>query len=387
MTTKLRAASFQNSLIDSAMIPTNAITSARIAADAITNAKIADDAVQTENFASTVNLGRRNIVINGAMQVAQRNTTQASIGGNNGYWTVDRYYLYAPHTAGRLTMSQDTDTPNGFGNSIKFDCTTADTSIAANEYMLLEQSFEGQDVQQFKKGTSEAEQITVSFYMKTNKAFTFMCELNDFDNNRVNTQQFTTSTSWTRHILTFAGDTSGALDNDTNKSFGVGIWMHGGSNFTGGTYSANTWQSRASSDNMRAVGIGSFFDSTDNLVRITGLQLEVGSQATSFEHRSFGEEKMLCYRYYYKTNQGNHMLKTTSTGTNGDYYWYYYLPIPMRASPTCTVDGGSDNYNHTASPSIMARGSLNMANINVSKTGTASNAYFTLDGITADAEL
>ena len=387
MTTKLRAASFQNSLIDSAMIPTNAITSARIAADAITNAKIADDAVQTENFASTVNLGRRNIVINGAMQVAQRNTTQASIGGNNGYWTVDRYYLYAPHTAGRLTMSQDTDTPNGFGNSIKFDCTTADTSIAANEYMLLEQSFEGQDVQQFKKGTSEAEQITVSFYMKTNKAFTFMCELNDFDNNRVNTQQFTTSTSWTRHILTFAGDTSGALDNDTNKSFGVGIWMHGGSNFTGGTYSANTWQSRASSDNMRAVGIGSFFDSTDNLVRITGLQLEVGSQATSFEHRSFGEEKMLCYRYYYKTNQGNHMLKTTSTGSSGDYYWYYYLPIPMRASPTCTVDGGSDNYNHTASPSIMARGSLNMANINVSKTGTASNAYFTLDGITADAEL
>ena len=387
MTTKLRAASFQNSLIDSAMIPTNAITSARIAADAITNAKIADDAVQTENFASTVNLGRRNIVINGAMQVAQRNTTQASIGGNNGYWTVDRYYLYAPHTAGRLTMSQDTDTPNGFGNSIKFDCTTADTSIAANEYMLLEQSFEGQDVQQFKKGTSEAEQITVSFYMKTNKAFTFMCELNDFDNNRVNTQQFTTSTSWTRHILTFAGDTSGALDNDTNKSFGVGIWMHGGSNFTGGTYSANTWQSRASSDNMRAVGIGSFFDSTDNLVRITGLQLEVGSQATSFEHRSFGEEKMLCYRYYYKTNQGNHMLKTTSTGTNGDYYWYYYLPIPMRASPTCTVDGGSDNYNHTASPSVMARGSLNMANINVSKTGGAANAYFTLDGITADAEL
>ena len=89
----------------------------------------------------------------------------------------------------------------------------------------------------------------------------------------------------------------------------------------------------------------------------------------------------------YKTNVGNHMLKTTSTGASGDYYWYYYLPIPMRAAPTCTVDGGRDNYNHTASPAVLSRGSLNMVNLNYSKTGTHAQAYFTMDGITADAEL
>ena len=280
--------------------------------------------------------GRRNIVINGAMRVSQRNTTQASIGGNADYWTVDRYYLNAPNTDGRLTMSQDTDTPSGFSNSIKLDCTTADTSIAANEYMLLQQSFEGQDVQQLAKGTSDAKQITVSFYMKTNKAFTFMCELNDSDNNRVNTQQFTTSTSWTRHILTFAADTTGALDNDNALSFGVGFWMHGGTNFTGGTYSANTWQSRASSDNMRAVGIGSFFDSTDNVVRITGLQMEVGTVATPFEHMTFAEEMNLCQRYFRKIEVGNNIRISNpayaDTTTRGRFVVYHN--IKMRSTPT-----------------------------------------------------
>ena len=125
-----------------------------------------------------------------------------------------------------------------------------------------------------------------------------MCELDDTDNNRVNTQQFTTSTSWTRHILTFVGDTTGTFNDDNARSMGLNFWIHGGSNFTGGTYSSNTWQSRASSDNMRAVGIGSFYDNTDNELHLTGVQLEVGSQATPFEHRSFGEELALCQRYY-----------------------------------------------------------------------------------------
>jgi len=324
----------------SADITTANITTAAITTANVTNAT-ATGTITTPSINGGQIGGRRNIVINGAMQVSQRNTTQASIGGNNGYWTVDRYYLYAPNTAGRLTMSQDTDAPNGFSNSIKLDCTTADTSIAANEYMLLQQSFEGQDVQQLAKGTSDAKQITVSFYMKTNKAFTFMCELNDSDNNRVNTQQFTTSTSWTRHILTFAADTTGALDNDNALSFGVGFWMHGGTNFTGGTYSANTWQSRAASDNMRAVGIGSFFDNTDNVVRITGLQMEVGSQATEFEHLSLGETERLCYRYFFQSP------------TYTDYPAFNYanlgitcvpLNVKMRASPSVTDQTGTAYY-------------------------------------------
>ena len=157
--------------------------------------------------------GRRNIVINGAMNVSARSTSVTGLGdGDEGYVTVDRMRHTAAASAGRFTSAQTAISDlSGFLNCLHLDCTTADTSISSGELLKLEYRMEGQDVQQLKKGTSDAEKITVSFYMKTNKAFTFMCELDDRDNNRVNTQQFTTSTSFTRHVLTFAGDTTGAL--------------------------------------------------------------------------------------------------------------------------------------------------------------------------------
>jgi len=282
--------------------------------------------------------GRRNLVINGAMNVSQRSTSVAGLGdGDEGYVTLDRMRHTAAASAGRFTSAQTAISDlSGFLNCLHLDCTTADTSISSGELLKLEYRMEGQDVQQLKKGTSDAEKITVSFYMKTNKAFTFMCELDDRDNNRVNTQQFTTSTSFTRHVLTFAGDTTGALDDDANASLSVGIYLHAGSDFTGGTYSANTWQSRASSDNMRAVGIGSFYDSTDNDVKITGLQVEVGSQATPFEHRSFGEELNLCMRYFKKIEVGNNIRISTSAfadTTTRARFIVYHNP-EMRSTPT-----------------------------------------------------
>ena len=395
MTTKLRAASFQNSLIDSAMIPTNAITSAKIAADAVTSAKIAGGAVDSDAIGSSaipankLNIGqiggRKNIIINGAMNVAQRGTSSTGQGGSSNF-LIDRFRQnHNGNSAGRYTVSQATDVHDGFANALKLDCTTADTSIGSAERFFIEYPFEGQDLQQFKKGTSDAEDFMVSFYAKANGNFTYVCGFYDADNNRTVSRTFSVTSSWQRFTINFGKDTTGAFDDDNALSLQLRWYLHAGSNYTGGTLQ-EVWD--AVTNNETAGGMtSSFFSSTDNEFYLTGVQLEVGSKATPFEHRSFGEEKMLCYRYYYKTNQGNHMLKTTSTGSSGDYYWYYYLPIPMRASPTCTVDGGSDNYNHTASPSVMARGSLNMANINVSKTGGAANAYFTLDGITADAEL
>ena len=230
----------------------------------------------------------KNVVINGACKVAQRGTSSTGLGGSApGYTTGARWQLSIGDTsAGRFTTAQVavTDLP-GFANAFHLDCTTADTSIAAGELLKIDYKIEGQDLQRFKKGTSSAEPITISFYMKTNKAFTFMCELDDRDNSRINSNQFTTSTSWTRHEITIPGDTTGTLDDDNNVSFVISLWFHAGSTYTGGTYSANTWQSRASSDNMRAVGIGSFFDSTDNDIKVTGLQMELGQNATPFEHR------------------------------------------------------------------------------------------------------
>ena len=98
--------------------------------------------------------GRRNIVINGAMQVAQRSTSVTGLGGTSdtGYQTVDRFRMTCGSTAGRFTQSQVADVHDGFAYALKLDCTTADTSIAAGESTILETRFEGQDLQQLKKG-------------------------------------------------------------------------------------------------------------------------------------------------------------------------------------------------------------------------------------------
>jgi len=279
--------------------------------------------------------GRRNIVINGAMQVAQRATSVTGLGAADAYHTVDRFLLSAGNTAGRLTASQTADGPSGFANCLKLDCTTADTSIAAGERLIVRQSFEGQDVQQIKKGTSDAEKVTVSFYVKGNATATYTCELVDEDNNRYVAQEFSVTTSWTKIVKTFVADTTGAFNDDNAHSMSLNIWLHAGSSFTGGTFASNTVHTTANQrvgDNQT-----SFFDSTDRTFFLTGVQLEVGSVATPFEHRSFGEELALCQRYC--------QVRGTSGNANEVFQWgagngtttmtgVSQLPITMRTRPT-----------------------------------------------------
>ena len=286
--------------------------------------------------------GRRNIVINGAMQVAQRGTSQTGVGAADGFFTCDRWGVYQGGTAGRLTMTQDSSGPSGFANSLKLDCTTADTSIASGEYFAIYQRFEGQDVQQIKKGTSDAENITVSFYVKGNASATYAVELFDSDNTRQASQLFSVTTDWTRVVKTFTADTTGAFDDDNAQSLQLNFWIHAGSNLTSGTLN----QTFAANDNTnRAVGISSFFDSTDRTLFLTGVQLEVGSQATPFEHRSFGEELALCERYFYMTYpygatigaaSGESFLGRFLDGTQS--YGSIQVPnVNMRAAPTKVI--------------------------------------------------
>jgi len=288
--------------------------------------------------------GRRNIVINGAMQVAQRATSVTDLGNSAGYKTVDRFKVNCDTgnaTAGRFTMSQVTDIHDGFTNAIKLDCTTADTSIAAGEQLTLETSFEGQDLQQLKKGTSDAEKITISFYVKGNGNATYMLEVKDGDNDRLNHHQFAVTSSWNRISVTLAGDTTGALDNDNAESLELRFWLHAGSNYTSGSYTANTWASQTHAN--RAVGISSFFSSTDNTFFITGLQMELGSQATPFEHRSFGEELALCQRYYFKIqadgSADSFAMGSVINSTTSDHNVFF--PVQMRSSPTAIETSGT----------------------------------------------
>lgn len=278
--------------------------------------------------------GRRNIVVNGGMQCWQRSTSETGLGASSGYFTADRWQIDS-NTAGRVTMAQETsDTPNGFGTALKISTTTADTSVAAGEYFVLQTKFEGQNLQNLAKGTSDAKEITVSFYVKGNAAATYMCELQDIDNAEVSSQQFSVTTSWTRVSVTFPADTSGAFDNDANNSLEIKLWLHAGSTFTSGTYSPDTWYSNGTFAD-RAAGISSIMDSTSRTLTITGVQMEAGSVASEFEHRSYGEELSLCQRYYYEVkNTGIPMFMRGDGVLYRDAYFHF--PTTMRTSPTVT---------------------------------------------------
>ena len=286
-------------------------------------------------------LSNRNFVINGGMNVAQYSTS-AAVTTSSGYFTVDRFRTTATSdTAGRLTQSQATitDLP-GFANAIKLDCTTADTSIAAGEILVLATRFEGQNLQSLAKGTSSAKAVTVSFYAK-GTAKKYMCELTDQDNTRSIRQQFTVSSSWQRFSIVFPGDTTGAFDDDNALSSILGFWLHAGSTYSGGSYTANTWASTVT--NTRASGIDSFFSSTDNELFITGLQVEIGDVATAFEHRSFGEELQLCKRYFQVHD--DMQLRGNPDGGFERIEIYCPLGVSMRANPSRVVitEGNSTN--------------------------------------------
>jgi hypothetical protein len=289
------------------------------------------------------------------MKVAQRSTSETGLGAASGYFTLDRWTVGAGATAGRFTMAQVADGPPGFANCMKLTTTTADTSIAAGEHLQLGQRFEGQDLQQLKKGTASSEQVTISFWVKGNAAALYVCELEDLDNNRTIGQSFAVTTSWNRIELTFAADTSDPLDDDNAASLAVIFWLHAGSTYTGGTFASNTWADAVQANRAAVDGFTSIFDSTSRTLFITGYQMEIGATATEFESRTFGEELALCQRYFWKCVRG---LGFAISVQNVDYPYINY-PVPMRAAPsissgTYTVSSGSSGtpliYTSASSP-------------------------------------
>ena len=343
----------------------------------------ADLAINSSNLESvgSTGAGGKNFVINGAMQAAQRSTSETGLGATSGYYTLDRFNC-AFTTSGRLTMSQEaiTDLP-GFANALKLDCTTADTSIAVDEYFVLQQKFEGQDLQRIKKGTSSAESLTVSFYVKGNAAATYVCELYDADNSRSINKTFSVTTSWTRVSLTFPGDTTGTLDDDNALSFQIGFWLHAGSNFTSGTLQTS-WGSETNAN--KAVGISSFFDSTARTFFITGLQMEIGSAATTFEHLSYGDNLKNCLRYFYrlrKTNAWGEFV-TLRTWSSDDGTGVLNFPQPMRAQPTLTIDKtvNSTNFAYSLNSIAIAASDTNVTQCGIAAASSSASAFLTSGG-------
>ena len=290
--------------------------------------------IRNDSLADTAVHGRRNILINGAMQVAQRGTSTTGVTTTN--HPVDRFKFYLSNS-GTFTVSQSTDAPEGFSYSAKMACTTADASLSAGDYDILQYRVEGQDIQHLEYGTSNAKTLTLSFWVKSNLTGNFVAELAPENAAPYNSVQYSISSAdtWEYKTVTFSGSTTGSIANDNTTGLAVNFWLAGGTTFTGGTHVDNSWHSVQAN---RAAGLNqNLSGSTSNYCQITGVQLEIGDTATPFEHRSYGEELALCQRYYqnHATTGGvAHMGMRYQAGAS----WYDLTwPVEMRGSPTITV--------------------------------------------------
>jgi len=245
-------------------------------------------------------------------------------------------------------MSQTADGPNGISaNCIKLDCTTADASIAASEYFLLEQKIEGQNLQRIGKGVAGAKQITVSFYVKASAAFDFVVEFFDDDNARHCCKLFSTTTDWTRVEFVVPADEddgSSPFADDNAQSARLFFWLHAGSTYTDGTL-ATAWANQAAGN--RAAGIDSLFSNTANNFFITGVQMEVGPVATEFEQENITTTLTKCQRYYQKqiaTGAAYERFGNGFANATGNFNTIIPMQVPMRATPTIETTGTVGNY-------------------------------------------
>lgn len=339
-------------------------------------------------------LSNRNLIINGAMQVAQRGTSATGVGsGSGGYKTVDRFEIST--NMGACTITQDSTGPDGFANSVKFLVTTAVASPSSGENLGLITRIEGQDLQRLAYGTSSAQSVTLSFWIKTNKTGTYIAEIlnSDASNRHIGASVTVNSAdTWEYKTVTFPADSSGSIADDNSTAFNIRIWLAAGSQYTSGGSLQTSWGGL--SQGNRAYGQVNLMDAVNNYVNITGVQLEVGDTATPFEHRSYGQELALCQRYYYKTQDGFYSMHfVRSYNNSNEYFGLFQLPVPMRADPSISFESNSIRLPNiadtTGTLSMYASGThaQTLKCVPSSDYGAYTYTVMARNGLRADAEL
>ena len=329
----------------------------------------------------SVSSGRRNMLYNGAMQVAQRGTSFASTAAPT--YTLDRWY-WNSQAEDVVTVEKSSDHPKGSGSSIKVTVTTADTSTT-DDYADIEQRIEGLDLQHLLYGTADAKSLTLSFWVKSSQTGDMAVGLYIPDDGRNigSTVTISSASTWEYKTVTFAGDTTGVIDNDSGE--GLRVWMHllAGSDFTSvdntawGTYAGNR---KAYGQTLNVIG------TTSATFQLADVQLEVGSVATEFEHRSYGEELALCHRYY--QNQDQQSLMSSYVTASGFHYASHDLPMQMRANPSVTItyQGAGGSLGTATAPTVHAP-SISQTGFYVYKQAGAAGMGYTIYKYTTDAEL
>ena len=285
---------------------------------------------------ATVGLGTKNLIINGDMRIAQRGTSVAGLSSSNAYQTVDRF-LIRINNAGTFTVSQDTDAPSGFGNSLKWACTTADASPAADDFVILQHRIEGQNLQQLAFGTSSAQQFTVSFWVKSSETGTAVLRISMPNSSNVmqgHTFTILSANTWEKKTITFTANTSNVMNNDNLIGFNLYWYLVAGTNRTTGTLPTTTWASYVTANEAvgQTINIAA---TTSSYINITGVQLEVGTEATPVENRMYSTELAMCQRYYQTISK---MMGYTGPSTTS-IQCSIPFPITMRATPNFSQSG------------------------------------------------
>ena len=285
------------------------------------------------------------LIVNGDMAVAQRSdsTVAQADSSNEGFATVDRFGLYFGNSAGgTITTSRDTTAPTGFGQSIKLNVTSADTSVAATHIVDLRTTLEAQVIRNSGWNyTSSSSYITLSFQIRSSKTGTYCVYLQTNDGTAYQyTQEYTISSAdtWEQKVLTFPGNRNLTFNNDNGKGLIVAwVWAVGSGRYG----SAGSWTTSNAYGTSNQVN---FLDNTSNVAYITGVQLEVGQYTSStlppFQHESFGDNLARCQRYYFSdalySSGGNTGIMEAFAPTNDANYKHIFkqFPVAMRAAPT-----------------------------------------------------
>lgn len=329
---------------------------------------------------SSNTLTGRNLIINGAMNVAQRGTSfSLAHDGTREQYVTDRFEFVLRSTSDEYdaTVTQTADAPDNFVNSFKVTTGTAESAIGADEFYLVRYHVEAQDVSFLNYGSSSAKTVTLSFYVKSSVTGTYGVSLYTEDSGRNINKTYTinSANTWERKTIVVAGDTSGSGITHDN---GIGIQINwilatgsdadGTTNTDWGTYSLASLGGGHAQDGVITTASATW--------QITGVQLEVGETATPFEHKSYADDEWGCQRYYHMVKEGSGTYMQFCTGRawgTGGANAPYKFPRVMRASPTMTAGGAASDYDFSIS-AVPAAGSVTLNNdmmmINISGSFT-----------------
>ena len=254
-----------------------------------------------------VSAGRKNLIINGDMRIAQRGTSFAA--ASSGAYAADRW-MYEKSSNAVVTISQRNVWNNGpyWAHSIKVETTTARSSTAASNFQQFLYKIEANDFGRFRFGTAQAKPFTFSFWVKSNKTGDFPASFQNHNGTRVFPVKYTINQAdtWEKKVVVVPGDITGSWNlYDTTIGIRFTLMWSMGSNFTDGTEGA--WAATTGYADLTTCA-GDQMDVVGATLEFAHVQLEEGKNATEFEHRSYGEELALCQRYYYQTPSHYHFL-------------------------------------------------------------------------------